>query len=200
MIIHTTIAELYITKKGRKGKERILIPQDEIEVVAGRGVRGDRHFGSVMSSTVRDRNLFKVLKGIPVFNWRQIAITTVNEHAEIAQAIGVDPMFVTGKELFSNIVLANVPGFTQLPPFTMISFAVEGRPILLTTLENNPCSVIAAEIAQSAEQPNVQGKVVKVLAKMHKRGLMAVAYTWGKIKVKDVVTITTPDEYMKNMA
>jgi hypothetical protein len=35
---------------------------------------------------------------------------------------------------------------------------------------------------------------------MHKRGVMAVAYTSGVIDIGDEVTIITPDEYLKDVS
>jgi hypothetical protein len=122
----------------------------------------------------------------------------INDHVEIAQALGIDPQYVTGRELFSNLVLENVPGFTQLPPYTLLKFTKEGRPILQITLENNPCIVIGKEIAEAAGQPDLKSKVVK--GAMHKRGVMAVAYTSGVIDIGDEVTIITPDEYLKDVS
>jgi hypothetical protein len=72
MLITTVVTGLWITPVGSKHA----IPQEKIMVHAGQGILGDKHYGFQRISDVRDKGLYKIPKGILVFNWRQFAITS----------------------------------------------------------------------------------------------------------------------------
>ena len=164
-----------------------LTAKDKIELIPAYGIKGDRHAGQYLTN-IRDKLKFNVPKGQLAFNWREIAITAQNEHAAIAAALDIDLQHVGGEQLFSNIVLDDVPNFSQLPPFTVLRFAGEGRPILFLTFQNSPCAIPANAIKQSAgADDGIVPKFIKLADQI--RGMMAIVSTSGIIKVKDVVTI-----------
>lgn len=163
---------------------------DKIELDLN-GVRGDRHYGQGRAADVRD-HVFP--KGQHVFNTRQISVTTVEEHAQIAESLSIPNAAVTGSTLFSNIVLRGLPNFTQLldkPGMFLLKFSRQAAILLMSV--NNPCQ-IAAESVMKSPHLNDEEAIVRVRREFvtvasGKRGLMAIVACPGSIKVGDTVEL-----------
>ncbi len=146
------------------------------------GIVGDRHFGFVKKADGRDTG---IKRGTLIRNWRQWSAVSQEELDTIAERLDIsalDPAL-----LGANICFSGLPGFTQLPPATTITFP-DGA-ILKVEAENAPCILPGKEIAKVFNEFEPKRFAA---AAMHLRGLVGVVHAPGKISRGDTAVIKFP--------
>lgn len=119
-------------------------------------------------------------------NTRQLTIVSVQELADIAEAMGLDafdPAWIG-----AGIVVDGIPDLSKLPPSSRLQAA--GGATFTIDMENRPCNLPAPVI--EAAKPGF-GKLFKQAA-VEKRGVMAWVERPGLISVGDVLTLHVPDQ------
>lgn len=150
------------------------------------GIKYDRHFGLSRNSDVRTAKLLP--RGVEVANLRSITIVSTEELQEISADMGVE---VFPDDLEANVTLSGIPNLTKLPPGTFMKFP--RNTILFITAENLPCVIPGQHVMQRG----VDKKAALQFAKcaMGKRGLTAMTFASGFIKVGDEVEILKPQSF-----
>lgn len=157
----------------------------KVEVMLA-GIKYDRHFGKTRNADVRTAKLLP--KGIEVTNLRSVTIVSSEELKEISDATGVD---VTAEDMEANITLSGVEKLTKLAPGTFIKFP--RNTILYVTAENLPCVIPAQHMMQRGVGKSDAIKFTK--AAFGRRGLTALVFASGAIKVGDDVEIYPPQSF-----
>jgi hypothetical protein len=185
-VFESKIINLGITAPASK----IYYESEKLEF-ATEGPRDDRHSGHLMLSSIREEHLFP--KGSPVFNYRQVAITSSGESTLVVAKL---PRIseLTAADLLSNIHLEGREDLSKFPPGSIIEvFAPNGEQkhlVLYVTGINNPCIIVQENIEKRLGKGAARG-YVKAAEKL--RGILAIVYQAGVAKVGDKVTITTPE-------
>lgn len=155
------------------------------------GLAGDRHFGYSKKAGVRDKRFHE--SGTIIFNARQWSAVTVEELAEIAQAMEVPEIkaeWLGANLLLRNDSLAEKCDFTKLPELTRLVF--EGGAVLIVYSENLPCrgpadAMLSAEPETFGEKAKFFGQVA-----LGKRGLVGWVEKAGIIRPNETVRIHLP--------
>ena len=150
------------------------------------GIKGDRHFGKTSISNVRTNKLLP--NWIEVANFRTITIVSVEELSEISNSLGFE---ILPEDLDANITLSGISELTKIAPGTFLRFP--GKTILFVTAENIPCSNPSKKmVARGAPKEKAF-----MFAKegMGKRGLTAMVFASGYIKIEDEVEILKPQVF-----
>lgn len=150
------------------------------------GVKYDRHFGMTRLSDVRTARLLP--KGVETINLRGITIVSSEDLKYISEKIGTDAL---PDDLEANITLSGVDNLTKLPIGTFIKFP--RQVILFVTSENMPCVIPAQNMIKRGVAKEIALKFPK--AGMGKRGLTAMPYASGFIKVGDEAEIYPPQNF-----
>ena len=179
MEIHTaSVEKLLITQPfGEVPKE-----VNKIELLLD-GIKYDRHFGKTRNADVRTTKLLS--KGIEVTNLRSITLISQEELDEISSDVGFE---VLPDDLEANITLKGIEKLTKLPAGTFIRFPRNA--IIFVTAENLPCVIPAQNMMKRGMEKSQAIKFTK--AAMGKRGLTAMPFASGVIKVGDQVEIILP--------
>lgn len=155
------------------------------------GARQDSHSGMLMNTTVRESKL--VPRGTVVWNYRQIAVTSVGEcKYVVAQLPTIDT--ITPDDLMSNLHLEGLDNLSTLPAGSLIQFfdpktdAVRELILYLTAI-NDPCEIVRGRIEKRLGEGKAKG--YEKASYLH-RGVLAIVFKGGMIKVGDKVKITTP--------
>ncbi len=106
------------------------------------GPIGDRHHGELMSSDVRQSDVFA--KGTTIRNHRQLSIVDTAELARIADLMGI-PEIGPGV-IADNICTSGIPELTALTPMSRLVF--ESGAVVMLGGENLPC-VISGRMVQA---------------------------------------------------
>jgi len=123
-----------------EGRDFVSRPVQALELTY-EGVKGDFHAGLTRRSGGREP---WYQRGTEMRNERQVSILSVEENAEIADAMGlksIEPGWIG-----ANIVLEGVPSLTFLPPRTLMFF--EGGVTLRIDGANGPCRIAGGSIAR----------------------------------------------------
>lgn len=180
-ITGTVEAVLYVPH----GSEITAVRQDAIEVTL-EGVVGDRHAGLTMESGSRYP---QYPRGTVIRNTRQLSLVSVEELAEVAQALGVPK--VTAESLGANLLLSGIPRLTLLPPGTRLHFP--GDVALVIEGENLPCTVAGSGVQR--EYPDAERLTTRFPdAAMGKRGVVAWVERAGRIAAGDSVRVEVPQQ------
>ena len=147
------------------------------------GIKYDRHFGKSRNADVRTTKLLS--KGIEVTNLRSITLISQEEMDEISSAVGFE---VLPDDLEANITLKGIENLTKLPAGTYIRFPRNA--IIFITAENLPCVIPAKNMMKRGMDKTQAIKFTKEA--MGKRGLTAMPFASGVIKVGDQVEIIPP--------
>lgn len=150
------------------------------------GLKYDKHFGKTRNADVRTVKLLS--KGIEVTNLRSATIVSVEELREISLDMGVK---VTPEDLEANITLSGVKTLTKLPPGTFMKFPRNA--ILFITSENLPCVIPSQNMVKRGIEKLEAIKFAKIA--FGKRGLTAMPFSSGFIKVGDEVEILLPQSF-----
>jgi hypothetical protein len=148
------------------------------------GPQGDCHTGLTRLSDSRTLQTYK--RDTIIRNVRQITMLSVEEMADIAQAMGLPD--VKASWLGGNLVTSGIPDLTLLPPSTRVQFP-SGATLVVDT-ENLPCRQVSSVIEKI--HPEKGGMFVK--AATHKRGLTAWVECEGDVSVGDEIKIFIPPQ------
>jgi hypothetical protein len=148
------------------------------------GPQGDCHTGLTRLSDSRTLQTYK--RDTIIRNVRQITMLSVEEMADIAQAMGLPDVKATW--LGGNLVTSGIPDLTLLPPSTRVQFP-SGATLVVDT-ENLPCRQVSSVIERI--HPEKGGMFVK--AATHKRGLTAWVECEGDVSVGDEIKIFIPPQ------
>lgn len=151
---------------------------DEIEVVAGLGVRGDAHFGA----TVQHRSRVRADPNQP--NLRQVHLID----RSLLDHIGSLGHAVEPGDLGENITTEGLD-LTQLPAGTLLRIGSEV--LLALTGLRNPCGQIRGfSPAVSEALPSSDGRT----GSSRLAGVMSVAVVGGLVRVGDPIEVVLPPE------
>jgi MOSC domain-containing protein YiiM len=149
---------------------------DEIELIAGLGVRGDAHSGV----TVKHRS--RVAKDPSQPNLRQVHLIHSELFAEVAQ-IGFD---VQAGDLGENVTTEGID-LLGLPRGAILHIGATVR--LEVTGLRNPCAQIEAfqtGLLSAVLGKDAEGRLIR------KAGVMAIVLQGGRIRPEDLIEIELP--------
>lgn len=153
------------------------------------GAYGDFHSRMHMLSSVREEAL--VDKGSLVLNHRQLTITSVGECDLIASDLGLPS--VLPEDMMSNIHLHNLSYLSTIYPGSFINFFdsqdVRRQLVVMITAINDPCDIPKKRIENRLGVDSAKG--FEKIA-YNRRGLVAMVYRPGFVKVGDRAVITLP--------
>lgn len=156
------------------------VPQDVLTLTYD-GIPGDVHAGATRLSGAREPWYGR---GTPMRNERQLSILGEEELAEVAGTLGIPrlaPEWIGG-----NLMLADVPHVSLLPPRTLLMFP-SGATIRIDG-DNGPCRQSGRSIA--AKVPDGKGiEFAFVRAAAHKRGVVGWVEREGEIRPADTVKV-----------
>lgn len=163
----------------------------KIQVFAGRGVKGDVHYGSTRLLDVREAQLLKhgLPKGIEIYNARQFSAISQEELDQIAQKMG--HKIINYGLLGENIVFRGIDNLSTLPSGSLIFFKKDDNTIRTAVLkvesQNNPCEIPENNIAEAIPDQ----KPIKPFQKAAygQRGVVGTIYSSGFIHEGDQVEI-----------
>ena len=178
----TKVINLLITRPF--GEEPVKVEKLEVFI---EGVKHDRHFGIKKLSGVREAKIAS--RGTEIINLRTITLVSVEELRKIATKLEVES--VTGEDLEANITLEGYENITALPIGTILKFP-KGC-ILYATGENFPCVVAGGRVAKRLGDKDLTWKFPKQA--MNIRGITAMVYAAGFIKIGDEVEIIFPGNF-----
>ncbi len=174
----------------------------KIQLIRGRGVRGDNHAG-VRLADVREREFlsFGFSKGVEIANHREFSAVSVEELAEVAQAMNLLPKSIPYGCLGENLVLSGIPKLTELPTGTMLFFRKDEKQIRTAVLvvwsENTPCQGPGEAIQEKfPEIPELARLFPK--SAIGKRGIVGSIYASGNIHAGDTVVAKVPHQRIYN--
>lgn len=154
-------------------------PLDRIELVAGRGVAGDAHFGR----TVQHRSRARAHPGSE--NLRQVHLIGIELHEELAER-GLE---IAAGEMGENVLTRGVD-LLGLPTGTVVRLGSEAA-VVLTGLRN-PCRQLdevrpglMAAVLDRADD----GQLVR------RAGVMAIVHVSGEVCPGDRISLERPDAH-----
>lgn len=173
----------------------------KIQLIRGHGVRGDNHAG-VRLADVRERQFlsFGFSKGVEIANHREFSAVSIEELAEVAQAMNLLEPIPHGC-LGENLVLSGIPKLTELPTGTMLFFRKDEKQIRTAVLvvwsENTPCQGPGEAIQEKF--PDIPG-LARLFPKsaIGKRGIVGSIYASGNIHLGDTVIAKVPRQRIYN--
>ena len=179
-VIKAKVEKLLITQPFAKAP----IGVEKIELLLD-GIKHDKHFGKTRNADVRTVNL--VSRGIEVTNLRAVTIVSTEELEEISTQTGTR---VLPEDMEANIILSGLKNLTKLPPGSFIKFPRNA--ILFVTAENLPCVIPSNNMTKRGVDKLTAIKFAK--AAYGRRGLTAMPFASGVIKVGDEVDIYPPQD------
>lgn len=172
---------LLINPKRETGLEKSHVPSIRLLFT---GIAGDCHGGLTRKSDSRMLKQFK--RGTEVRNTRQVSILSIEELADIAQAMGIPE--VKPEWVGANLVTRGIADLTLLPPSTRLQFP-SGATIVID-LENLPCRYPAEVIAK--HYPETSPGFVRTA--QHKRGLIGWIEREGAVNRGDEIVLWLPPQ------
>lgn len=177
-------------------------PRDEIEVLVGEGIRGDRHGGTRLSD-VRESVLLAADIGreVPIANVRQFSAIAAEDLTAIAAAMQT-PQPIPPGLLGENLVIDYLPNLSRLAAGTLLTFSgIRGtkvtrrKAVLAVWGPNHPCYVPEENIERyfTARGMDFTPAVAFGRAARARRGVVGFVYCSGKIKSGDMVQVWQPD-------
>ena len=152
------------------------------------GIVGDCHSGPTMVSDAR--TLKQYPRGVPLKNRRQVSIVSVEEMAEVAEALAIPVL--PPEWVGANLLVSGIPDLTILPPATRMMFSSGAT--LIIDLENQPCKY-PAEIIERHHPGHGSAFVARA---KHKRGLVAWVEREGTIASGDSSRLLLPPQRLWN--
>ena len=152
------------------------------------GIVGDCHSGPTMVSDAR--TLKQYPRGVPLKNRRQVSIVSVEEMAEVAEALAIPVL--PPEWVGANLLVSGIPDLTILPPATRMMFS-SGATFIID-LENQPCKY-PAEIIERHHPGHGSAFVARA---KHKRGLVAWVEREGTIASGDSIRLLLPPQRLWN--
>lgn len=168
--------------------------KDAIHCFANYGIQGDRHAGRRISCVREDAlKAFGLPKGIEVANMRQFSAVSVEELAQIRDAMSLNSDILWGN-LCENLVIQGIESLSKLPPNTKFFFesptGEKRTAVLMVYDENKPCIVPGQNIAEQFNDAKLANQFPK--ASLSRRGVVGTVYCSGKIKTGDKVFAYLP--------
>lgn len=161
------------------GDDFVSSPVDRLTLTYD-GIPGDTHSGKLRQSGAREP---WYTRGTEMRNERQLSLLSVEELAEVAQALEIDvlkPEWIGG-----NLTFEGIPHFSLLPARTILLF--EGGVSIRIDGDNGPCRQSGKSIAD-----HVPGRADLELAfpklARHRRGLVGWVEREGTIEPGEQVT------------
>lgn len=184
-LVRTAIAGR-IAWLGRVPDREATLRSQPLEAVAARldGFDGEAHGGLMRPSCSRVAHLHP--RGTPIRNTRQIAIVSVEEMADVAQAMGVlafDPAW-SG----ASMAVEGIPDLSHLPPSSRLQ--APGGATLVVDMANWPCHLPARVIEEDAPGRGASFQ----RAARGRRGVTAWVEREGLLHVGDALTLFVPDQ------
>lgn len=170
-------------------------PVKKIQVIRYHGVKGDNHAGVRLADVRENKFLsFGFSKGVEIANYREFSAVSVEELAEVANAMDL-PKSIPHGSLGENLVFSGVPKLTELPVGTMLFFRKDESRIRTAVLvvwgENTPCRLPGEVIQQHfPDLPKLASRFPKEA--IGKRGVVGSVYSSGYIHESDTVVVKVP--------
>jgi hypothetical protein len=148
------------------------------------GIVGDIHAGATRKAGAREP---WYPRGTLIRNNRQLTLVGAEELAAVAKAM--DLPRIAPEWIGANLVLAGVPGLTQLPAGTRLFLA--GGAVLFVEGENAPCRIAGRSIAE--HHPGRAGlDLLFPRAAQRRRGLIASVEKPGTIAAGETFRVRMP--------
>lgn len=163
------------------------------------GPFGDRHSGFARRASGHDGGYMRTSaleKGDDIFNFRCWTALSREDISEIQRDLG---HHIPPGCLLENLVISGVPNFSQLAPTSRLVFPVRdlgempSQAILAVWEENEPCKVVGKRLADYHHRPELERAFVS--AAQHRRGVMGLALSPGRIEIGDEVFVYPPLQY-----
>lgn len=151
---------------------------EEIDLLAGHGVKGDAHAGS----TVKHRSRVAVDPSQP--NLRQIHLIHDELHSEL-----IGRGFRVGPGVMGENITTQGVDLLALPRGTLLKIGADA--VIEVTGLRNPCKQLddyQSGLLQAVLDRDAQGKLIR------KAGIMGVVIADGRIRAGDAVHVTLPAE------
>ncbi|WAJ26560.1 MOSC domain-containing protein [Antarcticirhabdus aurantiaca] len=179
------VVELLRTPPGARGFETEPVAALDLGFS---GIQGDRHGGETRRSGGREP---WYPRGTEIRNERQLSLLSVEELADVAQALGLDDL--PAAWIGGNLLLSGIARLTWLPPRTRLVFA--GGAVLRIDGDNAPCRASGRAIARHVtDRPSLEFDFVK--AARHRRGLVAWVEKPGRIEAGEGVEARLPEQWI----
>jgi hypothetical protein len=171
-------------------------PVQKATFIQGQGILHDKHYGPRL---LDERDAVALHLGLPKgmesFNTRQWSAVSQAELNETAKHMGISN--IEHGLLGENLIVTGIPGFSRLPPGTLLFFKSQKGELRTTILsvfgENSPC-YISGDIIQ-ARHPDQQNLTLSFINNAkHRRGLMGFIIGSGIIKAGDTIIVEVPDQ------
>lgn len=188
-------------RPGRKLAGRVTgvlaAPADHFETrpVAGleltfAGIAGDFHEGITRRSGGREP---WYPRGTEMRNERQLTLVAADELAIAAQRMGIAE--IRPEWIGANLVLADIPRLSMLPPATLLFF--QGGVTLKVDCQNHPCSLAGRSIAENCflDNPKESGLLFPKHAQ-RLRGITAWVEKPGRITPGETLTARIPEQWI----
>ncbi len=151
------------------------------------GIEGDRHSGRIL---LAGSHVTRYPRGTELRNDRQVSIVSVEELAQIREALGVPELLP--EWLSANLLLEGLPKLTQLPPSTRLFFAQGAT--LVVAQANMPCTTPGKLLRDRYNRPDLETLFPK--AAVDRRGLVAYVERPGVIAEGDEVQAEVPKQVL----
>ncbi len=174
--LNGVVSGLYL---GLQAGTHITTPQSQVKASFA-GFNGDQHAGLTHKSDSRTP-FYK--HGTLIRNERQVTIVSSAELALVASELSIPE--ILPEWIGANLLIDGIPHLTLLPMGTRLFFA--GGVVLISTGENQPCTVAGRAIEQQVGQPGLAQLFPK--AALHRRGLTATVERPGLIRFGDPVIV-----------
>jgi MOSC domain-containing protein YiiM len=168
----------------REKSDFVTTRQPQVKVTFD-GFDGDRHSGQTLLAGGR---MPRYPRGTEIRNDRQVSIVSVEELAQIREALGVPDL--PPEWLGANLLLEGLPKLTQLPPSTRLYFGQGAT--LVVAQANAPCTTPGKLIRDQYNRPGLETLFPKVA--LDRRGLVAYVERPGLIAEGDTVEAQVPKQ------
>jgi hypothetical protein len=168
------ITSLYL---GMQAGTHLTTLQSQVQVTFA-GFAGDQHAGLTRKADSRTP-FYK--RGSLIRNQRQVTIVSSAELELAAADLGI--LQIKPEWIGANLLIDGIPHLTLLPPQTRLFFA--GGVVLISTGENQPCTVAGRAIEQQVGRPGLAQLFPK--AALHRRGLTAIVERPGLVRPGETV-------------
>jgi hypothetical protein len=154
------------------------------------GIAGDFHAGVTRKSGGREP---WYPRGTEMRNERQLSIVAADELAIAAQRMGIAE--IKPEWIGANLVLADIPRLSLLPPSTLLFF--QGGVTLKVDCQNHPCKLAGRSIAENCFLDNPRESALLFPKHAQRlRGLTAWVEKPGRITAGEAITVRVPEQWI----